>query len=70
MPRLRGLYGERTRIEDWLMRPIPITPAEDIRRAELGSHLKENRPFVRKRPVSRATRGETNIPMWLTGKVM
>ena len=52
------------------MRPIPITPAEDIRRAELGSHLKENRPFVRKRPVSRATRGETNIPMWLTGKVM
>lgn len=39
-------------------------------RTGLSAHFSEKRPFVRNNPVSRATRGDTNIPMWLTGSVM
>jgi hypothetical protein len=37
-------------------------PSQTAANPELRAHLSENRPFVRNSPVSRATRGDTNIP--------
>jgi len=54
---------------------VPIRSSEPAdgeaaAQAAPNAHRSENRPSLRNEPVSRATRGDTNMPMWLTCSTM